>query len=129
MVQLKILSGKKAGTETVIRHFPFYVGRDVNCGLPLDEPGIWDKHFQIDLNSPDGFVLTTEPNTSVTIDGTTVQRAPLRNGETIEIGLTKILFGLSPTLQKSLALREWLTWIALAGLCLGQIALIYQLLR
>jgi hypothetical protein len=129
MIQLRILSGKKAGAETVARHFPFYVGRATNCQLSLDEPGIWDRHFQINLISPEGFVLTTEPNTSVIIEGKTVQHAVLRNGETIEIGLTKILFGLSPTLQKSLAIRERLTWIVLAGLCLGQIALIYQMLR
>ena len=129
MVQLKILSGKKAGAETVARHFPFSVGRSATCEISLDEPGVWDQHFQIDLDSLDSFRLVTDPNTSVTIDGKSVQQSTLRNGETIEIGLAKILFGLSPTRQKSLALREWLTWIALGGLCLSQIALIYRLLR
>ena len=129
MLHLRILSGKKAGTEMVARHFPFSIGRADNCDLTLDEPGIWDQHFQIDLNPEDDFVLITNPNTSVIIEGKSLQQTTLRNGETIEIGLAKILFGLSPTRQKSLALREWLTWIALAGLCVAQIALIYQLLR
>lgn len=129
MVQLKILSGKKAGTETVARHFPFSVGRAASCDLAIEEPGIWDNHFQIDLDSSDNFVLAANPNTSVIVDGKNLQQTPLRNGETIEVGATKILFGLSPTGQKSLALREWLTWLALGVLCLTQIALIYQLLR
>ena len=129
MVQLKILSGKKAGTELVARHFPFCVGRSSACELCLDEPGVWEKHFQIELHSPDGFVLIAQPNTSVTIDGKSVQQTALRNGDTIEIGQAKILFGLSQMKQKSLALREWLTWMALVALCLVQIALIYQLLR
>jgi len=36
-------------------------------------------------------------------------------------------FALSPTRHRSLRIREALTWIALAALCLGQIALIYWL--
>jgi len=129
MVQLKILSGKKAGTELVARHFPFGVGRSSACELCLDDPGVWERHFQIELNPSESFVLVTQPNTSVTIDGMSVQQASLRNGDTIEIGQAKILFGLSQMKQKSLVLREWMTWLALAVLCLVQIALIYELLR
>ena len=129
MVQLKILSGKKAGTEMVARHFPFCAGRAANCDLLLDEPGVWDKHFQISLDPAEGFVLTADSNTSVVIDGKTIQRTALRIGDIVEIGYTKVLFGLSSMRQKSLVLREWLTWIALAALCFGQVALIYKLLR
>ncbi|MEO5803146.1 MAG: FHA domain-containing protein [Verrucomicrobiota bacterium] len=129
MVQLKILSGKMAGAEVVARHFPFYVGRAADCELSLDDPGVWDKHFQINLDSSDSFVLVAEANTAVIINGKSVQQTALRNGEIIEIGLAKILFGLSPTRQKSLTLREGLTWLALGGLCLSQLVLIDQLLR
>ncbi len=129
MIQLKILSGKMAGTEMVVRHFPFRVGRSASCEMSLDDPGVWDQHFQIDLNSPDGFALTAEPNTSVIIEGNSLQQAPLRNGEVIEFGLVKILFGLSPTRQKSLIAREWLTWFALGALCVAQVTIIYLLLR
>lgn len=128
MIQLKILSGKKAGTEMVARHFPFRVGRSADCELSIEDAGVWERHFQINLNPP-GFDLATEPNTSVVIDGKTLQQTQLRNGDIIEIGLAKILFGFSPTRQKSLVLREWLTWIALIALCVGQLALIYELLR
>lgn len=129
MIQLKILSGKKAGTEMVARHFPFYGGRSAQCQLCLDEPGVWDRHFQINLNSSDGFSVIAEPNTSVTIDGKNTQEAELRNGDIIEIGSAKILFSLSPTTQKSLVLREALTWVGIAALCLVQVSLIYKLLR
>ena len=127
MIQLKVLSGKRAGTELVARHFPFSVGRSSPCQLCLDEPGVWDKHFQIDLNSTRDFVLVAEAQTTVTIDGKAVEQTALRNGDIIEMGAAKILFGFSPTKQKSLAIREWLTWIGLAALCAGQILLIYQL--
>ena len=127
MIQLKILSGKKAGAEMVARHFPFFVGRSSSCELCLDEAGVWDRHFQIELASTRDFVLAVEPRTSVTIDGKSVQKTALRNGDIIEFGSARILFGFSPTEQKSLALREWLTWIGLAVLCAGQILLIYRL--
>lgn len=129
MVQLKILSGKKAGTEMVARRFPFNVGRAISCELCMDDPGVWDKHFEIKLGPTNDFVLVSDPKTSVFIEGKPFQQTTLRSGEIIEIGLAKILFGLSPTRQKSLTLREWLTWIALAGLCIIQIVIIYQLIR
>lgn len=127
MIQIKVVSGKMAGAQLVARHFPFYVGRSSACELCLDEPGVWDKHFQINLNSTREFFLTTEPQTSVTIDGKALQQAVLRNGDVIEMGQAKILFGFSPTKQKSLMAREWLTWIGLAALCAAQIFLIYRL--
>jgi hypothetical protein len=129
MIQLKILSGKKAGTEMVARHFPFYVGRSAQCQLSLDEPGVWDQHFQINLNASEGFTVIAAPNTSVMIDGKAVQEAELRNGDIVEIGSAKILFSLSPTTQKSLTVRESLTWVGIAALCLIQVSLIYKLLR
>ena len=128
MIQLKILSGKKAGTEMVARHFPFWVGRAAQCQLCLDEPGVWERHFQINLNPSDAFTLMAEPNTSVTIDGKNVQETNLRNGDILEVGSAKILFALSATTQKSLTLREALTWVGLAVLCLAQVSLIYSLL-
>ena len=129
MIQLKVLSGSTAGTEMVARRFPFSVGRNPSCDLQIADPGVWDEHFQIDLTLPDGFHLVAKANTVVVIDGKPIQKVILRNGEIIEIGTTKILFGFSATKQKGLAVREWLTWTALVALCLGQIALIYRLLR
>jgi pSer/pThr/pTyr-binding forkhead associated (FHA) protein len=129
MVQLQVLSGKKAGAEMVARRFPLSVGRAADCDLSLGEPGVWEKHFVITLDSTDGFILTSDPNATVIVDGNVTQRIALRSGNVIEIGLAKILFGLSPTRQKSLVLRECLTWVALAGLCLAQVALIYKLAR
>jgi hypothetical protein len=41
----------------------------------------------------------------------------------------KIRFSLGPVRQSSMAAREWLTWIALGALCLGQVALVYWLVR
>jgi len=53
----------------------------------------------------------------------------LRNGDLIQIGSSKLQFWLSETRQFSLGLREWLLWSGIAIISMGQIALIYLLLR
>jgi hypothetical protein len=128
MVQLNILSGKKAGTESVARRFPFQVGRAAQNGLVLDDAGVWDRHFKIDLRPPDGAVISSAADALTTVNGDRIDQTVLRNGDVIEAGSVKLRFGLAPTQQGSLRLRETLTWIGLAGLCLGQVVLIYWLI-
>lgn len=129
MVQLKVLSGKKAGTAWVARHFPVRVGRSAAADLQVDESGVWDQHLQLDFNPAAGIVLSAQPNALATVNGQPVQRAVLRNGDAIDIGSLKMQFWLSETRQTGLRFREGLTWIAIAAISLGQIGLIYWLLR
>jgi len=96
--------------------------------LPLDEPGVWQRHFLIDWRA-DGLVLETESQALLRVNDTPVERALLRNGDIITLGALKIRFSLTPVRQSSLTAREWLTWIALGALCLGQVALVYWLIR
>jgi len=51
----------------------------------------------------------------------------LRNGDLIEAGSLKLQFWLTETRQKRMQVREWLTWIAIGAVCLGQVALVYWL--
>jgi len=127
MVQLNLLSGKKAGTSWVARRFPVRIGRSVGCALQLEEDGIWDRHLQLDLSPAQGFVLTAQPNALVSVNGQTVAQTILRNGDTIQIGSLKMQFWLSPTRQAGLRFREALIWAGLVALCVVQIILIYRL--
>jgi hypothetical protein len=127
MVQLKILSGKKAGTVSVVRHFPFQLGRSANSDLQLDEAGVWDEHFQISLDSTQHIILETQPNALVTINGQPAQQGILRSGDSIEIGSLKMQFWLSQPLQAGLRIRELLVWTAIASVFAAQIVLIYWL--
>jgi pSer/pThr/pTyr-binding forkhead associated (FHA) protein len=129
MVQLKILSGKKAGTIWVARRFPVRVGRDPSCDLQLEEHGVWNEHFQIGLNPSAGFVIETQPDALITANGQPVQRAALRNGDTLEIGGLKLQFWLGEARQGSLRLSEWLVWTLIAAVTLAQVALAYSLSR
>jgi hypothetical protein len=128
MVQLKILTGKKAGRSLVSRRFPFRVGRNHDASLCLEEKGVWDDHLEFDLGLPEGFVLKVLPAATAALNGQPVKTAVLRNGDLIEIGPVKIQFWLSEVRQRSLRLRELSTWSLMTGLCLGQIMLIYFLL-
>ncbi|HWV99864.1 MAG TPA: FHA domain-containing protein [Candidatus Acidoferrum sp.] len=130
MVQLKILSGKKAGAVWTARRFPVRIGRSANADLCLEEDGIWDRHLLLQFRRADGFVLTTEPNALATVNGESIQAAAvLRNGDSIELGALKLQFWLSETRQFGLGLRETLTWVGIALVGLGQVGLIYWLLR
>jgi hypothetical protein len=128
VIQLKILDGKKAGAEWAARRFPVWIGRVTPSDLCLEEEGIWDQHLRIDLERGQGLVLTAAPEAYVAVNGDLVQSARLRNGDTITLGRVRLLFGLSPTRQRSLRVREALTWLALAALCFGQVALVYWLI-
>lgn len=128
MIQLHILTGKKAGQIFLARHFPFRLGRLEFNDVALEEPGIWDHHFEI-RPEQDGFVLQADERASVTIGAEKVQQTVLKNGDIIEIGMTKLRFSLAAPRQYSLVAREWMTWIGLGLACLSQVVLIYWLLQ
>jgi len=127
MVQLKVLSGKKAGTAWAARRFPVRIGRSAAADLQVEEAGVWDEHLQLDFNPAKGIILTAQPNAIATVNGQPLQQAVLRNGDAIDIGALKMQFWLSETRQGGLRFREGLTWIAIAAISLGQVALIYLL--
>ena len=127
MLQLNVLTGRKAGTQWVARRFPVLVGRSPQAALVLDDPGVWDRHLEIALLDGEGLVLSAGTETFVSVNGQPIERAALRNGDVIELGSVKLRFYLSPTRQAGLGLREALTWTGLTLFCLGQVALVYWL--
>jgi pSer/pThr/pTyr-binding forkhead associated (FHA) protein len=129
MVQLKVLSGKKAGTAWAARRFPVRIGRSSAADLQLEESGIWDQHLQLDFHPAEGFILSAQPNALATVNGQPVHQTVLRNGDAIALGSLRMQFWLSETRQTGLRLREGFTWAGIAALSLGQVGLIYWLLR
>jgi pSer/pThr/pTyr-binding forkhead associated (FHA) protein len=129
MIQLGILSGKQAGTQSVARHFPFHVGRAADNELRLDDDGIWDRHLTIEFDRESGFTLKIAPQALATVNGEPVQQVILRNGDAIMAGSVKIQFWLAAARQGSLRLREGLFWLLLALITVGQFVLLYWLAR
>lgn len=128
MVQISILTGRQAGAVVAARRFPFTVGRNNDASLHLEEDGVWERHLELVLEMPGGFLLRANPDALTTVNGQPTRQAFLRNGDVIEIGPVKIQFWLGPTRQADLRLREFLTWFALAALCAAQVAVVYWLM-
>jgi len=129
MVQFNILSGKKAGDQWVVRHFPFRVGRATQNDLSLDDNGVWDRHFTIELQNKDGFNLAIEPNALAYINNQPAQNQILHNGDIITFGSVKIQFWLAAARQRGMRLRENLVWAALILVTAAQLGLLYWLIR
>lgn len=129
MIQLQILSGKQAGSDVVVRRFPFVVGRAANTHLRLDEPGVWDRHLQIRFERKAGFAFDAQTDALVLVNGEHAETGFLRNGDVIDLGSARLRFWLARGRQKSPRFREMATWGALALLFAAQAGLIYWLLR
>jgi hypothetical protein len=128
MVQLRILSGSKAGGFKAVRHFPFHVGRAADNDFCLELPGVWDYHLMLDLRPKEGFVVQTFDQALAAINEQPQTSARLRNGDIISFGSAKLQFWLASPEQRSLRLREMVVWALWLFLILGQCALIYFLL-
>ncbi|MGA2786494.1 MAG: FHA domain-containing protein [Verrucomicrobiota bacterium] len=129
MIQLNILSGKKAGAQSAARRFPFRVGRAAGNELQLDDDGVWDQHLTLEFNRQEGFTLATASNALTTINGEPLQAAVLRNGDIITLGSAKLQFWLAAAPQRSLRAREVFVWLLLTAVTAAQFALIYWLVR
>jgi pSer/pThr/pTyr-binding forkhead associated (FHA) protein len=124
MIQLRILSGQKAGQSLVVRRFPCTLGREPGASLRLEDPGVWEQHAALDFQPPDSIKVRVRPDASLLVNGQRVQEAILRAGDRLELGAAKISFSLSPVTQRGLRFRETLVWTGLVLLLLAQLALI-----
>src|SRR5471030_2848592 len=121
MIQLDILSGKKAGAQTVARHFPFRIGRAAQNDLQLEDDGVWDQHLVLEFQKQEGFKLTTSANAIATINGESVQNKILRNGDTITIGSARLQFWLAAAMQRGLRTREFFVWALIVAVTAAQL--------
>jgi pSer/pThr/pTyr-binding forkhead associated (FHA) protein len=129
MIELHILAGKKAGSQSAVRRFPFRIGRDRGNDLQLNDDGTWGQHLTLEFRRLEGFTLTAAPETLVMVNHQPVQTALLRNGDVITLGSVKLRFWLAAAQQRGLRLREGFVWVLLTAVVLCQFVLIYQLIR
>ena len=128
MIQLQILAGKQAGSDIVVRRFPFLIGRSAAAQLRLEEAGVWERHLEIHFERGEGFAFSAQTGATTLINGFQVENGRLRNGDLVELGLVQLRFWLARSEQESLRLREALTWASLLASFAVQIALIFWLL-
>jgi predicted component of type VI protein secretion system len=128
MIQLNVLTGAAAGHRFQATTFPVSVGRSADCSLSLTDPGVFERHFEIQF-SADGFSLLPHEHAVISVNGAAViQPALLRNGDVIGAGYAKLQFSLGPMRQKSLRFREAFTWLLVLGVAAAQVYLVSRLL-
>ena len=127
MIQILILTGKKAASRLIANHFPFRIGRAAGNDLQLGDDGIWDQHLTIEFHPQQGITLTAAPNALVTVNSQPVQTALLHNGDVITLGAAKLQFWLATVRQQGLRLREGSVWALLFLVALFEALLIYEL--
>ena len=128
MLQVKVLSGRMAGTLMEARHFPFKVGRDTGSDLTLHEAGVWDQHLEIHFEPGNGFLAVPLGEALMTLNGAPAARTRLRNGDRIEFGSVALQVWLGETRQRGLQFHEWVMWLTYAALVGVQLYLILKLL-
>jgi pSer/pThr/pTyr-binding forkhead associated (FHA) protein len=129
MIDLHVLSGKKAGSRVVVSRFPFHIGRTFQNDLSLEDDGVWDRHLALEFKEKDGFHAATTANAIATVNGKQVEKSRLHNGDIITIGSAKLQFWLAPAPQRGLGLRENLVWALLILVTVGQFVLICAFLH
>jgi pSer/pThr/pTyr-binding forkhead associated (FHA) protein len=129
VIQLQVLSGKEAGANIHVRHFPFVIGRATDANARFSDPGVWDRHCEIDFYREEGFQYRAQPDATVLVNGERMESGILRNGDLLELGSVRLRFWLARSRQKGLRFREGLTWAALATLFVVQGTIIWWLLR
>lgn len=117
-----------AGVSLVARRFPVRIGRSSSAELKLEEDGIWDEHLLLVLDHK-GFCLKVQPEALARVNGQPASEIYLRNGDIIDLGVVSLRFWLSGVSQSKLRVREALSWGAIVLVSLGQVALLYWLLR
>lgn len=129
MVQVNVLSGRMAGDQVIARRFPFHIGRRGAAELVLDEAGVWEDHARLDLQWPDGFCLAAVGEALISVNEQPIRSVLLRNGDRIRIGSVQLQFWLASVHQRGLVLRELIAWGSIVVVTLGQVGLLYHLLR
>lgn len=129
MVQLEVISGNTAGTRWTARRFPVRIGRSSQADFQIEGAGVWDEHATLYLERNEGFVLRSGSNAIVHCNGESIEQVVLRNGDRIELGAVALRFWLAEARQRSLAVPETVFWLLLLSVVLGQIGLIYWLVR
>jgi predicted component of type VI protein secretion system len=130
VIRLEILSGKAAGQIVLAPRFPFQIGRSAAVGLQLAEPGVWDRHCQIEYRPTEGFWIYPLGEAQVRVDDVPVDGSTrLNNSSEVALGSVRLRFSLADPVPRGLRLREALTALFLLAVVLGEAWLIHWLPR
>ncbi|MEQ1632980.1 MAG: FHA domain-containing serine/threonine-protein kinase [Planctomycetota bacterium] len=92
-MRLHVESGSLAGTSVELdRTQPTSIGSSADCTLHLPEPGIAANHAVVKALREDGFGIKALAK-GVRVNGSEIEAAPLQEGDTIELGTARLVYG------------------------------------
>lgn len=100
---------------------PWTVGRGKSASLPLEGPGIWEKHLTFLSSTADGYSVEVAEGAFARVGGHDFRRHRLRNGDSIELGGISLSFQLAPVRRRSLGAWSAVLWLLLGVLALTQV--------
>jgi Nif-specific regulatory protein len=90
--RLVFLEGPLAGREVALAEGVVTVGREGDCSIPLNDGGASRHHFEIRLEGESAEIRDLKSRNGTLVNGVRVERAPLRCGDEIRIGTSRIVF-------------------------------------
>ncbi|MGN6385123.1 MAG: FHA domain-containing protein [Verrucomicrobiota bacterium] len=125
MLQLRYGTRERQSRETAVAaKFPFTIGSSSDSDLRIEGHGVWDRHVLIELDSvTQRFTCSVVGSALLLINGETNRKAPLRNGDILQLGSASVEVSLAPVPQHRLKFLEFGVW----GL-LGIVAIIEAVL-
>ena len=127
MIELRLLSGTKAGAKWSARRFPVRIGRGEKADFQVVEPGVWEEHLRVDFVPRQGIELRVQGDAIATVNGQPFRATHLRNGDVIGLGSVRLQVWLGETQQRDGRWREWMLWGLIAAISLAQVVLVYCL--
>lgn len=127
MVQFEVFrSGQKPVVHPVAA-LPCRIGRSGKCGLRLQEPGIWEEHVELSQGADDSFQISRVGEGSLILNGESRDDGRLVNGDTIELGATKLRFWLTPVRPRSQVAGDWMFWALVSTVLIAMVGLLLSL--
>jgi hypothetical protein len=129
MVELRILTGSRAGSVVLVSETPFSIGRSHRASLTLADPGIWDRHAVLERDPDCGFKIRAEGAAMLVVEGNWVREHSLRNGDILECGAARLRFSLGAPVQRTGNWMVWAAFLLLAAVTILELAIMASWFR
>ena len=129
-VRLERLDGDFLGEQVEACNFPFKIGRDRNCHHRIEAKGVWPCHLILEEAGENGIIVKRDSEATLNINSLAASKSVrLQNGDLLQFGSVRLRFWLAPIGQMGQRSTEFIIWLSLSMLILGQVAIIAWLLK
>lgn len=114
--QLVILNGEKRGERLTVGRAPVTIGRNSSCDICLPDPDIGELHAKITPRAEELQICVTEESNRLLINKSEVHESPLKHGDVIEIGHTRLFvqsYINTGTWEGLAGFRKWRKWLTI----------------